>query len=134
MGSKSDAYELDVLKAATGQATTLLSTTPLTNVYLALFTVAPTDSTGGTEVTGGSYARQQTVGKWAAPSAGSVSTNATITFTTATADWGTVTSFALMTASTAGTVMYWGTLTASKTVSSGDTASFASGALTVTED
>lgn len=134
MGSKSDAFEIDVLKAATGQATTILTTTPLTNVYLALFTATPTDSTGGTEVTGGSYARVQTVGKWAAPSAGSVTTNAVITFPTASADWGTITGAALMTASTAGTVMYWGALTASKVVSSGDTFSIAAGSLTLTED
>jgi hypothetical protein len=135
MGSKSDSYEADILKASTGQATTILSTTPLTNVYCALFTANPTDSTGGTEATGGSYARVQTVGKWAAPSGTtSVVTNAAVTFPTASADWGTITGFALMTASTAGTVMYWGALSVSKAVLNGDTASFASGAITLTED
>ena len=135
MGSKSDALEADILKAVTGQATTILTTTPLTNVYLALFTATPSDAGGGTEVTGGSYARQQTVGKWGAPSGTTqVATNATITFPTATADWGVVTSFGLFTASTAGTLMYWGALGASKTVSNGDTASVASGGLILTED
>lgn len=133
MGSKSDTYEIDVLKATTGQTTTVLTTTPITP-YVALFTSTPTDSTGGTEVSGGSYARQSSASKWATPSAGSVSTNATITFPTATADWGTVTGFGIMTASSGGTLLMWGALTASKTVSNGDTASFASGALTLTED
>lgn len=134
MGSKSDVYEIDVLKATTGQATTLLSTTPLANVYLALFTTAPTDSSAGTEVTGGSYARIDSKGKWAVPAAGSVSTNAVCTFPTATVDWGTITSFAVMTAVTGGSQLMWGTLTANKPVNAGDTASFASGALTLTED
>jgi len=134
MGSKSDIYEIDVLKATTGQVTTILSTTPLANVYLALFTVAPTDSTAGTEVTGGSYARIDSKGKWATPAAGSVSTNAVCTFPTATVDWGTVVGFAIMSAISGGSMLMWGTLTASKAVNNGDTASFASGALTLTED
>src|SRR5215213_2680357 len=107
MGSKSDALEADILKAVTGQATTLLTTTPLTNVYMSLFTVTPSDSAAGTEVTGGSYARVQTVGKWGAPSGTTqVANNAVITFPTATADWaagGTqVVAFGLHSASTAG--------------------------------
>lgn len=134
MGSKTDVYEIDVLKATTGQATTILTTTPLANVYLALFTVAPGEAGGGTEVTGGSYARVDSKGKWAVPAAGSVSTNAVVTYPTATVDWGTVVGFAVMTALSGGSMLMWGTLTASKTVSNGDTASFASGALTLTED
>jgi len=133
MGSKSDVYEVDVLKAVTGQATTILTTTPITP-WIALFTTAPTDSTGGTEVTGGSYARTTSAAKWATPAAGSVATNAAVTFPTASASWGTVTSFAVMTASSGGSILMWGTLTTSKAVGSGDTPSFASGALTLTED
>lgn len=134
MGSKSDVYEVDILKATTGQATTILSTTVLPNVYVALYTADPSDSAAGTEVTGGSYARVDSKTKWATPAAGSVSTNAVVTFPTASANWGTVTGFALMTAITGGNMLMWGTLTASKAVNNGDTASFASGALTLTED
>jgi hypothetical protein len=135
MGSKSDAYELEILKLTTGQATTLFTSTPMTP-FLALFTADPSDSAAGTEVTGGSYARQpaSSSSKWAAPAAGSVTTNAVITFPTASANWGTVTGFALMSAVTGGTLLMWGTLTASKVVNSGDTASFAAGQLTLTED
>mgnify|MGYP007010097821 CR=1 FL=1 len=133
MGSKSDVYEVDVLKATTGQATTILTTTPITP-WIALFTVAPSDSAAGTEVSGGSYARVSSAGKWAAPSAGSVSTNAAVTFATASGNWGTVVAFAVMTASSGGSILMWGTLTTSKAVNTGDTASFASGALTLTED
>lgn len=133
MGSKSDAYEVDVLKATTGQATTILTTTPITP-YIALYTVAPTDSTNGTEVTGGSYARVSSAAKWATPSAGSVATNAVITFPTATADWGTVVAFRIMDAASAGNPLMWGALTTSKVIANGDTASWASGSLVLTED
>jgi hypothetical protein len=133
-GSKSDVYEIDILKATTGQATTILTTTPLTGVWLALFTAAPSDSTAGTEVTGGSYARHDSKTKWAVPSAGSVSNNAVCTFPTASADWGTIVAFAIMSASTGGSMLMWGTLTANKVVNNGDTASFAASSLTLTED
>lgn len=138
MGSKSDALEADVLKAVTGQATTILTTTQLTGIYLGLFTANPTDAGGGTEVSGGGYLRVQTVGSWGAPSGTTqVATNATLTFPTATADWGVVTGFGLFknnSTGTGGTLMYWGALGASKTVSNGDTASVASGGLILTED
>jgi len=140
-GSKSDAYEVDLLKAVTGQATTLITTTPLAAVWVALFTVAPTDSTGGTEVPAANgYARVDSKGKWAVPTSGapgSVATNAIVTYAQASADWAAganVVAFAIMTASTAGSMLMWGTLTASKPVLNGDTPSFASGALILTED
>lgn len=133
-GSKSDVFEVDVLKAATGQATTVLTTTALANVYVALYTAAPSDAGGGTEVTGGSYARVDSKGKWAVPAAGSVSNSADIIFATATADWGTVVAFALMTAASGGNALYWGTLTTNKAVSNGDTPAFPAGSLTLTED
>lgn len=132
-GSKSDAYEIDLLKAATGQATTILTTTPITP-YVALFTTAPTDSTSGTEVSGGSYARVSGASKFATPASGSVSNNATITFPTATANWGTVVAFAVMSASSGGSILYWGDLTTSRAIVSGDTPSFAASSLTLTED
>jgi hypothetical protein len=135
MGSKSDAWEVDVLKAVTGQATTLITTTPQATVPIKLFTVNPTDSTTGTEVTGGSYASVDSKGKWAVPAAGSVATNAIITFPTATADWSSgaaVTGFAVC--NNAGTQLMWGALTTPKTVLNGDTPSFAIGALVLTED
>jgi hypothetical protein len=131
-GSKSDAWEVDVLKMATGQATTVLTTTPLASVPVKLYTVAPTDATSGTEVAGGSYAAVDSKAKWAVPAAGSVSNNAIITFPTATADWGTIVAFSTNTPG--GTQMMWGTLTTPKPVLNGDTPSFAVGQLVLTED
>ena len=133
-GSLTDTMEVDVLKALTGQATSILPTAALSAVYVALVTTTPSDSAAGTEVSGGSYARVDSVVKWAAPSAGSVSTNAAITFPTASADWGTVVGFNLFDASSGGNRIGWGTFAVSKSVLSGDTASFASGQLTITLD
>jgi len=130
-GSKNDYFELEILKWATGQVNDL-GTAP--TPYIALYTVAPTDAGGGTEVTGGSYARQDSSGKWAAPAAGAVETNAEIAFAQATADWGTVVAFAILDAITAGNFLYWADLTASKTVNSGDTFKFPSGNIDLTED
>src|SRR4051794_38077950 len=107
MGSKSDVLEVDILKLVTGQATSIVTSTALSAVYVALYTANPTDSSAGTEVSGGSYARVDSKTKWATPSAGSVSTNADLVFPTASADWGTITGFALRTESsgTAGSML-----------------------------
>ena len=59
-----------------------------TTVYVALYTAAPTDAGGGTEVTGGSYARQSAA--FSAPSGNQISNSAQVTFPEATANWGTV--------------------------------------------
>lgn len=102
-----------------------------TTVYLALYTAAPSDTGGGTEVSGGSYARQAIT--FGAPSSGVVANSGSVTYPVATADWGTVTSIGIFDAATVGNLLYYGTLTVSKTVGSGDQISFANGALTVAE-
>jgi hypothetical protein len=105
------------------------------NVWVGLFTAAPSDTGGGTEVSGGSYARKQTVGAdWNAAATGSTSNANAITFVTASASWGTVTHFGIFDAASAGNLLRWAVLTASKTIGSGDTASFAAGALVCTQD
>ena len=112
------------------------SYTPPTTVYVALFT-ADNGLEGGTitgEVSGGSYARYDSSGKWAAPAAGAVQTNAECAFTQASADWGTVVAFAIFDAVSGGNMLYWGDLTASKTVNNGDTFKFPSGDIDLTED
>lgn len=103
--------------------------TPPETVYLALFTAAPGDAGGGTEVSGGSYARQD-VGL-AAASGGASSNSADITFPAATADWGTVTHVALMDALTAGNMLMHSPLDASKAVNNGDTFKINAGDLDV---
>jgi hypothetical protein len=94
--------------------------TPPTTVYLGLFTSAPSDAGGGTEVSGGSYARQA-VALTAASGAGASENSADITFPQATADWGTVTHCALFDAVSGGNMLMYTPLDASKTVNNGDT-------------
>lgn len=124
------------------------SFTAPTDVWIGLYTATPSDAGGGTEVTGGSYARVQvssSLANWAGTqSAGSTSAssgtggqtsnNNAITFPSPTANWGTVTHFGVFDASTSGNLLYWAALNASKTVNNGDAApSFVAGALTITE-
>lgn len=106
-------------------------------LYMALFTAAPSDSGGGTEVSGGSYARVAVTNNntnFPAASGGSKSNGTTITFPTATAAWGTVVAMGIFDASSSGNLLAWATLTTAKTVASGDTPSFAAGALVITLD
>lgn len=125
MGLK-DTVRNSLLLALTAQTTF----TAYSAVYVSLHTADP-GNTGASEVSGGSYARVNTTTKWGTPSSGSVSSNAALQFATATGSWGTVSYAALWDASTTGNFIGGGALTASKTVASGDTASFASGNLTL---
>jgi len=100
--------------------------------YVALFTSAPSDAGGGTEVTGGSYARELAGLSEATGSGGTTSNASDITFTTATASWGTVTHVALMDAVTAGNMIMWSALDAPKAVGDGDTFKILAGELDVT--
>jgi hypothetical protein len=114
------------------------SFTKPSTIYLALYTVAPSDSGGGTEVTGGSYARVACGpldADWAAPSAGNGTTSNLVAFTfpTPTANWGTIVAVAIMDALTSGNQLAHGSLTASKTVNNGDAGpSFSIGSLVFT--
>lgn len=106
---------------------------------LALYTVAPTDTTAGTEVTGGAYARvslTQNTTNWPAASAAvpSVKANGPVfTFPAPTANWGVIVAWAVL--DSAAAVIAFGAVSPAKTVNNGDPApSFAAGALTITAD
>lgn len=133
MGSKSNYLENALLDHVYGGGD---YTRPGT-IYVALFTVAPTDSGGGTEVTGGSYSRAAVTNNatnWPAASGGAKSNGTEISFTTATANWGTVVAFALMDAATSGNQLNWGDVSPNKAINTGDTAKFAVGDIDITED
>lgn len=97
--------------------------------YLALYTVAPTETGGGTEVTGGSYAR--TAVTFGAPSSGTISNSGAVTFPTPTASWGNVVAWAIMDASSGGNMWAYCDIS-TQTVNSGATVSFQSAQATVT--
>lgn len=99
-------------------------------VYVSLHTADPTDAGTGTEVSGGSYARQSAT--FGAPSNGVSTTTADITFPQATASWGTIGWIAIWDASTTGNMLYHTALDTSKSIDIGDIFKIASGSLTVT--
>jgi hypothetical protein len=94
------------------------SYTSPTTVYLALYTDDPTDADTGTEITGGSYARQSIT--FGAPSNGTSTNSAAIEFPAATANWGVVTHVGIRDALTSGNLLYHTALDASKTINNGD--------------
>ena len=98
-------------------------------LYVALFTAAPSDSGGGTEVSGGAYARQTIA---FTTSGDTTSNNAAIEFPTATANYGTVTHVGIYDASSSGNLMAWASLTSSKTIETGDVFRIPSGDLDIT--
>lgn len=125
MSAASDYMENAALK----WALTTTSVTRPTTWYVALFISATTDAGGGTEVTGGSYARQAATFTVTNDTA---ATNANVLFPTATADWGTVTHVAIYDASTGGNSLFHGAASSSKLIQTGDAYLINSGNLTVT--
>lgn len=97
------------------------------SVYVALYTVAPSDSGGGTEVTGGSYARQSVA--FDAASSGATQNSANIDF--ADMPSCTVVAIGVHDASTGGNLLVHGTLTLNKTLDAGDTLRIATGDLDI---
>lgn len=101
-------------------------------LYVALYTVAPTDTGGGTEVTGGSYARQSGAFTVSGTNPTQASNSAAIEYPTATANYGTVVAVGIFDASSSGNLLAYANLTASKVVSTGDVFRFNAGDLDVT--
>jgi hypothetical protein len=103
-----------------------------TTVFVGLYTSNPTDTNSGTEVTGGSYARQALSVTTA--SAGIVTSSADVTFPQCTASWGSVGFIGILDAVTSGNLLMHTALTTAKTIDSGDILKISSGNLTVTLD
>ncbi len=104
-----------------------------TTVYAALFTVAPGEAGGGTEVTGNAYARQAVT--FSAPSGGATSNSADVTFPVTTpSTWGTIVAVGIFDASSAGNLLIYAPLTANKTVAAGDQFKFPATTLTFALD
>jgi hypothetical protein len=100
-----------------------------TAVYAALYTTDPTGADTGTEVSGGSYARQAL--SFSAPSAGATSNPSDVNFPIASASWGTVTHVAIRDASSGGNLLFVGALTVSQTIATGNQFVFKAGQLAV---
>jgi hypothetical protein len=101
-----------------------------TTKYLALFTAVADGEAGSvTEVSGGGYARQTVA---FTTSGNTTSNNAAVEFPTATANYGTVTHVGVYDASSSGNLMAYATLSASKTIETGDVFRVPSGDLDIT--
>lgn len=108
---------------------------PKRGLRIALYTAAPSDAGGGTEVSGGSYARQSydpADANWTAASGtdGLTDNASQISFPVATANWGTITHLAVL--DPAGNFLLWGALAASKTINTGDQFVLPAGQLDIT--
>ena len=119
-----DQIENQLLDALVGAASYSV-TTP---IKLALVTANGSDSAAGTEVTGGSYARQTI--SWSAASSGEIHNDAVINFT----GMPTATVVGIEVYDSAGTPkrLAYGALTSTKSVSSGDTLQFAISSISLT--
>jgi len=99
-----------------------------TNIYIALTkSTIEDDDTGSTlptEVSGGAYARK-TCNTWTTPAANTISNSVVVQFVQATANWGTVTDFAIVDHSSTGKLLGYGKLTTPKKIGTDDTAKFA---------
>jgi hypothetical protein len=115
-------------------------------LHIGLLTSAPSDSGGGTEVSGNNYARvavTSSLANWAGTQAaasttassgsgGQTSNNAAITFPTPSGNWGTVSHFGIFDAASGGNLLFHGALTIAKTINQSDTVSFPAASLTIT--
>tara|TARA_R100001086_G_scaffold227718_1_gene146904 strand:+ start:10954 stop:11337 length:384 start_codon:yes stop_codon:yes gene_type:complete len=101
-------------------------------IYVALFTSAPNDAGGGTEVSGNGYARQSMA--FGTASSGSISNSSSVEFPTATGDQGTIVAMGLFDASSSGNLLAYGSLTSNKTVSNGDVFRFNASSVTISLD
>lgn len=129
MSSFSDYTENLVL---TWLLTTDSATRP-TAWYVGLFTAAPSDTGGGTEVSGNGYARKAVGGMTVSGTATTATNDAAIEFAAASGgNWGTITHAAIFDASTAGNMLAWAPLTTSRTINDGDVFRVPAGSLTVT--
>jgi len=102
-------------------------------LWIALFTGAPSDAGGGTEVTGGAYARvalapsdtnwrptQGGAGGASSGTGGLTSNAVAVVFPEPTLDWGTLSHFAIFDAPTGGNLLVWDALLLPRVIIAGD--------------
>lgn len=128
MSAFSDYSEANILNYITGRA----AMPARTDAFLALFSTIPTD-TGGTELTGGAYARVNVTAAFgSAPVGDTISNSATISFPTASSAWATIKGYGLYDASTGGNLLWRGATSTDITVNSGQTYQIGAGSLQLT--
>ena len=96
---------------------TASSATRPTAWYIGLFTAAPNDTGGGTEVSGTGYVREAVTFTVTGDTA---SNSGAVEWPVAGGSWGTITDLAIFDAVTGGNMIGYATLTAAKTIATGD--------------
>jgi len=107
------------------------SATRPTEWHVALYTASPGEPGGGTEVSGGGYARQSVA---FTVSGNTASNTAALEYPTATSAYGTVTDVGVFDAATGGNLIAYAALTTSKTIDTGDVLRLPAGDLDITLD
>ena len=129
MAALSDAAEVLILN----YLMTAESVTRPTAWYVALYTGAPSDAGGGTEVSGSGYSRKTVTWAVASGTGGTTSNSNVPTWTASGGAFGTVTHIGIHSASSgSGNLLWHGAMTASKVVNDGDTLEFAVGNIDLT--
>lgn len=103
-------------------------TSPAT-IRVALFTVAPGEAGGGTEVTGAGYARQPIT--FGAPSGGQIANTGAVTFTASGGNFGTIAGAAIFDAASGGNMLAYRAVATSGPINDGDSVTIAVGAFTI---
>ena len=125
MSAASNYLENEILDHVLGKGTRDFASPG--NLFVALFKDVGTGTLANLEIgtlsdeistSGTGYSRQAV--SFNAASSGTAVSSATLTWSVATANWGTVTALAVVDASTAGNVLFYGNLTVAKTIDSGD--------------
>jgi len=110
------------------------SATRPTSWYVGLYTVAPSEAGGGTEVSGGSYARVSATFTVSGTAPTTASNSAAVEFAEASGSWGTIVAAGIFDASTSGNLIAFANLTTSKTIDTGDVLRFNTGEIDITLD
>jgi hypothetical protein len=110
------------------------SATRPTSWYVGLFTVAPGEGGGGTEVAGNSYARTAATFTVSGTAPTTASNSSAVEFPEASGSWGTIVAAGIFDASTSGNLIAFANLTTSKAIDTGDVLRFNTGALDITLD
>ena len=106
--------------------------TPTSPLKVALFTVTPGEAGGGTEVSGGAYARTNVT--FGSAANGSISNTNDVIFPTASASWGTVVAVAVYDSAGTPVMIWYGPTAVGKLVEQGDEYRLPVGAITLTAD
>lgn len=106
--------------------------TPPTTVWAALYTSPPTSAGGGTEVTAGDYQRVSTT--WSVAALGSTTNASAVRFPVSgvtQANWGNISSLGLFDAPTGGHLLFYGPLSAVVSLALGSDFNVAASDLTI---